>query len=51
MKSRILTCISAMALFAALAIPVRHTAQEQPAVQGGNAEHTRYRLVDLGPQK
>jgi len=48
MKSRIFTCITAMALFAALAIPVRHTAQEQPAVQRGNVEHTRYRLVDLG---
>ena len=37
MKSRILTCITAMTLFAALAIPIQLAAQ-----------HTRYKLVDIG---
>jgi probable HAF family extracellular repeat protein len=37
MKSRTLTCIIAIALFAALAIPVQLAAQ-----------HTRYKLIDLG---
>jgi hypothetical protein len=37
MKSRTLMCITAISLFAALAIPVKLTAQ-----------HTRYRLVDTG---
>jgi hypothetical protein len=36
MKSRALTCIFAMTLFGALAIPVRLAAQ-----------HTRYKLIDL----
>src|SRR5437879_1329844 len=50
MKSRILTCITAMTLFAALAITVRLrlAAQEGPAVQAEQAQHARYRLVDLG---
>jgi probable HAF family extracellular repeat protein len=38
MKSTILICITATTLFAALAIPVRHAAQEQ----------ARYKLIDLG---
>jgi probable HAF family extracellular repeat protein len=42
MKSRIPTCIVAMTLFAALAIPVRLAAQAQ------DKEHTRYKLIDLG---
>jgi probable HAF family extracellular repeat protein len=37
MKSRTLMCVSAMALFAALALPVRLAAQ-----------HTHYKLIDLG---
>jgi probable HAF family extracellular repeat protein len=37
MKSRTLTCITAMTLFAALATPARLAAQ-----------HTRYKLIDLG---
>jgi probable HAF family extracellular repeat protein len=37
MKSRVLTCIFAMTLFGALAIPVRLAAQD-----------TRYKLIDLG---
>jgi probable HAF family extracellular repeat protein len=37
MKSRTLTCITAMTLFAALAIPVPLSAQ-----------HTRFKLIDLG---
>ena len=37
MKPRTLTCITAITLFAALAIPVRLAAQ-----------HTRYKLVDIG---
>jgi probable HAF family extracellular repeat protein len=48
MKSRTLTCISAVSLFAVLAISVRLPAQEQPAVQGENAQHTRYKLIDIG---
>jgi len=39
MKSRTLTCITAMTLFAALALPVRLAAQEQ---------QPRYRVKDLG---
>jgi probable HAF family extracellular repeat protein len=42
MKSRILTCITAMALFGVLAIPVRLAAQTQ------KVEHHRYKLIDLG---
>ena len=38
MKSRTLTCITTMTLFAALAIPVQLAAQQ----------HTRYKLIDLG---
>ena len=41
MKSRALTCITTMALFAALAIPVRMAAQEQ-------AKHRHYKLIDMG---
>jgi hypothetical protein len=37
MKSRTLTCITVMTIFAALAIPVQLAAQ-----------HTRYKLIDLG---
>jgi probable HAF family extracellular repeat protein len=49
-KSRILMCIAAMTLLAALAIPVglRVAAQEQPGKQQGNEEHHRYKLVDIG---
>jgi len=36
MKSRTLTCITAMTLFAALALPVQLAAQ-----------HTRYKLIDI----
>jgi hypothetical protein len=56
MKSRTLMCITATTLFAALAIAVqlRLAAQEQPATQqalstqAGQAQHVRYKLVDLG---
>ena len=44
MKSRILMCITAMTLFAALAIPVRLAAQEEKKEK----EHHRYKLIDLG---
>jgi len=37
MKSRTFTCITTITLFAALTVPVRLAAQ-----------HTRYRLIDLG---
>lgn len=45
MKSKTLTCITAMTLFAALAIPVRLTAQGQ---KEGKKDHHRYKLIDLG---
>jgi hypothetical protein len=45
MKSRTLTCITAMTLFVALAIPVRLGAQKQ---KEGKKEHQRYKLVDIG---
>ena len=44
MKSRKLTCLTAMALFAALALPVR----PRLAAQEQGKEHTRYKLIDLG---
>ncbi len=46
MKSRILTYISTLTLFVALAMPVRPAAQEQQQEQ--NKEHHRYRVTDLG---
>jgi probable HAF family extracellular repeat protein len=48
MKSRTLTCITAMTLFAALAMPVRIVAQEQLATQEQGTE-VRYVVEDLGP--
>jgi probable HAF family extracellular repeat protein len=55
MKSRRLTCTTAIALFAALAIPVRLrvAAQEQPttqqagSTQAERAQHTRYEFIDI----
>ena len=47
MGSRSLMCITAITLFAALAVPIRLAAQEQQQ-QDQNKEHTRYKLVDLG---
>lgn len=44
MKSRRLKCITAMTLFAALAIPVRLAAQKQKE----GKEHHRYKVVDIG---
>src|SRR5213592_2610733 len=50
MKSRTMTCITAMTLLAALAIAVRLrlAAQEAPAAQGQATAHTRYKLIDIG---
>src|ERR1035437_7438901 len=48
MKFRALTCITAITVFAALAIPVRLAAQEQPAPQEQKKQHPRYKLIDLG---
>src|SRR5260370_27253384 len=45
MKTRRLTYITATALFATLATPVRLAAQEQ---KEANSEHHRYRFVDIG---
>ena len=45
MKSKTLTCITAMTLFAALAIPVRLAAQ---AKQDHKSKHHHYQLIDLG---
>jgi probable HAF family extracellular repeat protein len=45
MKLKSLTCITAITLFTALAIPIRLAAQEQPK---GDKTHSRYKLIDLG---
>ncbi|HXM22376.1 MAG TPA: hypothetical protein VN948_14065 [Terriglobales bacterium] len=45
MKSRILTCFTAITLFAALAIPLRLDAQDN---QNDNHKHHHYKLIDLG---
>lgn len=45
MKSRTLTCITLMSLFAAMAVPVRLVTQEQ---QQHKKEHYRYKLIELG---
>src|SRR5215472_1492658 len=45
MKPRILSCVTAMTLLAALALPIRLAAQHQNAQQRA---HPRYRLVDIG---
>jgi probable HAF family extracellular repeat protein len=42
MKSKTLTCITAITLFAALALPARLAAQEH------HEEHLHYKLIDLG---
>ena len=47
MKSRILTCMTAMTLFAVLAIPLRLAAQEQSDEKERKA-HPWFILVDLG---
>src|SRR5215469_15769968 len=41
-KSRTLTSITAMIVFATLAVPIQLTAQEQ------GKEHSRYKLIDIG---
>src|SRR3984893_17553300 len=46
MKSRTLTCIAAVTLFAALAVPVRLTAQDHP--DDNHHKHVRYTITDLG---
>jgi probable HAF family extracellular repeat protein len=48
MKSRTLTCITSIAFFAALAIPVSLAAQEEQGTQQQKPKHSRYVLVDLG---
>jgi probable HAF family extracellular repeat protein len=48
MRSRILTCITAITLFTALAIPARLAAQGQQQQQELKKEHHRYILKDLG---
>src|ERR1700740_3090106 len=45
MKSRTLTSITVMILFAALAIPVRLAAQDN---QEHRQQHHHYKLIDLG---
>jgi probable HAF family extracellular repeat protein len=45
MKSRILTCITLMILFATLVIPGRLAALEN---QDGNHKHHHYKLIDVG---
>jgi hypothetical protein len=46
MKSRILMCITAMTLFATLAIPVRLAAQD--AQDHSQLKNVRYTITDLG---
>ena len=43
MEPRLVTCITAMTLFAALAIPVRRTAESNH-----NKQQPRYKLIELG---
>jgi probable HAF family extracellular repeat protein len=45
MKSRTLTCITAMTLFAALAVPLRLAAQDN---RDHNDKHHHYKLIDIG---
>src|SRR5690348_2963675 len=47
MKSRTLTWMTAMTLFAALAVPMRLAAQDGTA-QANKPKHHHYKLVDLG---
>ena len=47
MKSRTLTCITAMTLLAALALPVQ-LAAEANAAQANKPKHHHYKLIDLG---
>jgi probable HAF family extracellular repeat protein len=47
-KKNLLTCIFAMTLFSALAIPVRLVAKEQKENEGQKAKHNHYKLVDTG---
>jgi len=47
MKSRVLTCITAMTLVAALAIPVGLAAQDDVA-QANKPKHHHYKLIDMG---
>ena len=48
MKSRALTCIFAMTLFGALAIPVRLAAQDQPAKRNKPKSIIDTSFVDIG---
>ena len=45
MKPRTLTCITAMTLFTALALPVRLAAQESHNLK---PKHRHYKLIDMG---
>ena len=45
MRSKTLSCITGIALFASLTIPMRPVAQEQ---KRHKQEHHRYRFIDLG---
>jgi probable HAF family extracellular repeat protein len=47
MKSRMLLCITAVALFVVLAIPVRLAAQDHQQHKN-NHKHPHYKLIDLG---
>jgi probable HAF family extracellular repeat protein len=52
MKFKMLTCITAMTLFAALVVEVRSSTQDQTTAQEQQSEqehkHHRYKLVDIG---
>jgi probable HAF family extracellular repeat protein len=45
MKPRLVMCVTAVFLFAAMVIPARMTAQQD---QKRGAEHHKYKLIDLG---
>jgi hypothetical protein len=47
MKSRTLTCITVVTLFAALAVPVGLAAQDNQD-HNNNSKHHHYKLIDMG---
>jgi hypothetical protein len=48
MKTRFLMLLTAVTLFAALAIPVQLRSQDKPEQHNNNHTHRHYKLIDLG---